>query len=716
MTRTQGIEDTEIPSFELARELRGHSQDVKAVAAPTPALLLSASRDGSIRQWSLDSNGDTDTDGDEAEVYSSSTASFVNCIACILPSSDFPGGLVVAGGTDCAVSVFAPGSHEPIYVLVGHSHNVCSLDVDTAGAIVTARIWINWQSHAILQGHTQAVWAVLIWNDSSTILTGSADKTIRMWSNAATIKTYEGHTDCVRALCKLADDRFASCGNDSAIRIWHIDGSQLRQLYGHTSFIYSLALLPSGEIVSSGEDRSVRIWRNHELIQTITIPAVSVWSVACSPLGDIVCGASDGVVRVFTRDSTRRAPIQVLKAFEDTVAAQAIPSTQVGDINKENLPGLEALQNPGNKEAQVIMIRNGETVEAYQWTAGSWQKIGEVVDAVGSGRKQIYDGKEYDYVFDVDIQEGAPPLKLPYNANENPWSAANRFLEQNDLDMGFLEQVADFVVKNTKGVNLGVAEDFNSQYGSRYKPGQKDEDRPSVFPQRTYLSFKQINLEGIKKKVRDLNNTVGTASLTSKELEHLDSICILLENSQEIDDTGIQVILKIATSWPIASRFPGLDLLRIVVLPDLYHKDQGDTNLMLGLRSLVNFFSSKDGRNLLVDRIEMLLSLVSLVSSQNKNVRLARATSYLNLVTLIHESSKEYLREQIVDVVEKASRSESDPETVYRLLIALGTALSVPKPTREMKQTALKLVLQYQTLSMEKRITNAIEDIRLLIA
>lgn len=47
----------------------------------------------------------------------------------------------------------------------------------------------------------------------------------------------------------------------------------------------------------------------------------------------------------------------------------------------------------------------------------SWQKIGEVVDAVGSGRKQLYQGKEYDYVFDVDVQDGVPPLKLPYNAN-----------------------------------------------------------------------------------------------------------------------------------------------------------------------------------------------------------------------------------------------------------------------------------------------------------
>ena len=64
------------------------------------------------------------------------------------------------------------------------------------------------------------------------------------------------------------------------------------------------------------------------------------------------------------------------------------------------------------------MIRNGENVEVYQWSTATatWQKIGDVVDAAGSNRRQIYDGREYDFVFDVDIQDGVPPLKLPYNA------------------------------------------------------------------------------------------------------------------------------------------------------------------------------------------------------------------------------------------------------------------------------------------------------------
>jgi hypothetical protein len=82
-----------------------------------------------------------------------------------------------------------------------------------------------------------------------------------------------------------------------------------------------------------------------------------------------------------------------------------------------------------------MMIRDGDNVDAYQvspcvpcgnqspilpqWEAeqNKWTKIGTVVDAVGSGRKQLYEGKEYDYVFEVDIQDGVPPLKLPYNAS-----------------------------------------------------------------------------------------------------------------------------------------------------------------------------------------------------------------------------------------------------------------------------------------------------------
>ncbi|KAG7092944.1 hypothetical protein E1B28_009246 [Marasmius oreades] len=204
------------------------------------------------------------------------------------------------------------------------------------------------------------------------------------------------------------------------------------------------------------------------------------------PNGDIVSGCSDGVVRVFSSSEGRWASASELKEYEDYVANQALPSQQVGDVKKSDLPGLEALNDPGKKPGEVKMVKNGDKVEAHQWDASSytWQKVGDVVDAVGQGRKQLYQGREYDYVFDVDIQDGVPPLKLPYNVTENPYAAAQRFLESNDLSLNYIDEVVKFIEKNTSGVKLGAGGDeyvdpFTG--ASRYRSGAPTQAPPSTY-------------------------------------------------------------------------------------------------------------------------------------------------------------------------------------------------------------------------------------------
>ena len=94
-----------------------------------------------------------------------------------------------------------------------------------------------------------------------------------------------------------------------------------------------------------------------------------------------------------------------MQAFDDAVAATAIPSNQVGDVDKSKLPGLDALNEPGKKDGEVKMVRAGNAAEVHQWSAAEqqWVKIGEVVDAIGSGRRTEFDGKEYDYVSSSDF-------------------------------------------------------------------------------------------------------------------------------------------------------------------------------------------------------------------------------------------------------------------------------------------------------------------------
>lgn len=64
---------------------------------------------------------------------------------------------------------------------------------------------------------------------------------------------------------------------------------------------------------------------------------------------------------------------------------------------------------------------------------------------------QWHDGKEWDFVFDVDVSEGSPPLKLPMDKGEDPYDVAERFLLRHGLPDSYLEQVANFIIENTAG-------------------------------------------------------------------------------------------------------------------------------------------------------------------------------------------------------------------------------------------------------------------------
>lgn len=124
-----------------------------------------------------------------------------------------------------------------------------------------------------------------------------------------------------------------------------------------------------------------------------------------------------------------------------------------------------------------------------------WINVGTVVDsAASSGRKAEYMGEKYDYVFDVDIKDGEPALKLPYNLSENPYERATKFLADNELPMSYQDQVAHFIIENTKGATLGQSQEAPDSFGTqnRYRPGDGDVSRrrkPLVLPQKEYLKI-----------------------------------------------------------------------------------------------------------------------------------------------------------------------------------------------------------------------------------
>lgn len=375
------------------------------------------------------------------------------------------GNWICTGSNDKLIHVYQVNSKVPFLVLKGHSDTVCTLSSTDKDGIVlsgswdkTAKLWtVNEQGYSCVtfQGHEAAVWAVCQL-PNNRYATGSADKLIAIWNSLGEkLLILKGHTDCVRGLIPLPNGSLLSVSNDATVRLWNDSWECVKEFHGHTNYIYSIALNPinPNAFATVGEDGLLHVWnlQSGSLEDAIKIPSQSIWAVTYLPDGDIVTACSDGFIRLFTLDSNKFASDEQLAKFNEAVAIKTNQSMKVTENLIKDLPGPEALFTDGT-EGQTKVIKNEGKVMCYQWTNGKWEFYGEMVGYAGDNKseKPFFNGKHYDYVFDIDTKDGEPPLKLPYNLDEDPWKVSRKFIEDNDLPIVYMEQVANFIITNSQ--------------------------------------------------------------------------------------------------------------------------------------------------------------------------------------------------------------------------------------------------------------------------
>ncbi|CAI2735967.1 unnamed protein product [Schistosoma spindalis] len=672
--------------YKLRCTLSGHKSDVRAVTCLSDTRIVSASRDLTARTWHISKEG---CDGCEDMVLLGHT-NYVSAVCCQDLDNECR---ILTGSHDKLIRGYNSMSSEALFTLEGHKDTVCTLAVGNHKTIISGswdksiKIWKEEKCVSTLTGHQAAVWCVLVMSavnitghiDDLIVISGSADQTIRIWClrglnqdisspDIILLNSLNEHKDCVRALARIDDSRFLSASNDASIRAWDATtGKCIGEFYGHTNFVYGLACSPNfPKFVSCGEDRSIRVWllpsasewapeKNFSCFQTILLPCQSAWCVAMVPNGDIIVGGSDSMIRIFSCDSTRQASSDVLKLYETELANFKITvpgSSGAGDLVLNNLPGLEALTRPGKSEGQIMVINDSGRSVCYQWSSHDtrWIEVGDVVGSQPSNR-QVHEGKEYDFVFTVDIDDSMPGLKLPYNRTEDPWFAAHSFIQRHDLPAGYLDTVANFIIQNAgPSINPVVSNDLSHSDpftgAHRYIPNNFSSTATksttngtsvftSHFPPDTFISMKSISLGPLMTKLESFN-VRSPIPLNNEFLEACRKFNI--DDCTETEAVHLTThILDAINKWTPDTIFPLLDILRCLVFwpisSDIIFEttnwnyllsisfnnpDLSSANCLLMLRLLVNSLTADGPRFIDTIQRQSVSSSSSLTNSSDK--------------------------------------------------------------------------------------------------
>ncbi|XP_063992024.1 phospholipase A-2-activating protein [Diachasmimorpha longicaudata] len=723
--------------YKLNCTLTGHSADVRAIACFDDGTLVSASRDKTARVWRPSQEGREYTTTEILKGHKS----FVSSLCVLNPSPKNPQSLIITGSNDKSINIYILGEESPTRTINAHEDTVCNLRTGQEDGTflssswdLSAKLWSlenPEEPRLILRGHSLSVWCVADLK-SGLIITGSADKLVIVWSREGTIlQKLEGHTDCVRDIAVIKDDEFLTCSNDTTVKHWSVLAGECLGTYsGHENFIYSIFTLPNAAtVVTCGEDKTVKLWKNGENCQTIAIPATSIWCVRILSNGDIAAGSSDGIIRIFSANSDRHASPEVLEAWKTAVSDdQAQSRLSLNDQIKLNeLPDAAALSVPGKKDGQTLMVKEGGQGIAYSWSARdqTWVRMGEIVGTTEGNAKTMYNGVEYDYVFSVDVQDGFPPLKLPYNKTDDPWQAAQKFIHQHELSQMFLDQVANFIVKNSSSTpalqpSSSYADPFTG--GSRYIPGSGLPNAPKpttsvpnpdpftgitassshqeappaatvYIPHRSYLRLEQANAAAILNKLQEFNSKlVNTDKMPEEKVEALVNLI-----SKDISDESaeeVTALWNILEDWPPEFSFPALDIARLAVLHPSSNRcicseklfpivqrhmssEAVAANQMLTFRLLANMFTQEDGEKFGLSCSDDILNLiVNLESFGSKNNQVAASTYMLNLSVALNKQDDVQKKIRALGVILTILPNLTEIEAIFRTLVALGTLIA----------------------------------------
>jgi WD40 repeat protein len=389
----------------------GHDKEVRtAEFSPDGKLIVSASEDGSIRLWDIQSGQAIGEPliAHDGDVWS---ASF---------SKD--GKRIVSAGKDGTIRLWDVQSlfrlpYPSMDIIRGHTGEVLSAafrsdgkQIVSSGKDGTIRIWDADTGLAIgqpLRGHDGWVWTAAFSKDGKRIVSGGEDGTVRIWdasSGQAIGIPLKKHNGWVKSAVFSQDGlRIVSAGFDGIVRIWDArSGRLISRLRGHHGWIKTASFDNDDKnIVSAGQD-GMRLWdagKGLEVPNFFRGHQGWVMSASFSPDGtQIVSAGHDKTIRLWSikNDVSIGKP---LRGHQASVRSVAIGSNgqivSSGDdatvriwnhkIGLEIKPPMRGHDGPVRSVDIKVdlkrIVSSGEDGTIRIWDADSGQPIGEPINA-----------------------------------------------------------------------------------------------------------------------------------------------------------------------------------------------------------------------------------------------------------------------------------------------------------------------------------------------
>lgn len=225
--------------------------DGTPIMMPKEPLIITGSRDSTLRVWKLPQKGDPHVNQAGPPANDSDNPFFLRTLT---------------------------GHHNSVRAIAAHGDTLISGSYDC-----TVRVWEISTGNILhrLQGHTQKVYSVVLDHGRNRCISGSMDNLVKVWdlSNGSCLFNLEGHTSLV-GLLDLSHDRLVSAAADSTLRIWDPEqGSCKATLSAHTGAI--TCFQHDGQKVISGSDRTLKMWnvKNGDCVRDLLTDLSGVWQV-----------------------------------------------------------------------------------------------------------------------------------------------------------------------------------------------------------------------------------------------------------------------------------------------------------------------------------------------------------------------------------------------------------------------------------------------------